>query len=531
MIKNTIYSSGQVRPIASAEDYTLKGDEVMINGTIYRKSDLIVAIQSINPLATPDTVLLGVKKRDGVRNLPAVTVKFIEWSVDGITQTALGECLTNINAAIALETLSQEVLDFIARVEADGGTVLSPECIESPTTADFYYQAGAGGDGVAYSIKSGAIDDFLVIRASEKRVIGENGNLVIVPANFPAYDYPVIGGCPILLLEGQATNYIKFSEDFSDVNWAKNNILISPSTELDPQGNQNAFEITENGVLSSVLANATTAALAGEYNGSVWVKGFNGSLRLSDFASDSNSVTQVFTDTGEWQEIDVINPAITTLGSRLRLVIDSGQTGLIWGAQVKPEKSSYIYTNGATATRLKDVVYRAGDVNSFNSVEGVLHIEAAKFQDNETDIFGFISLSDGTRNNEILIFSNTPEKVHIFVKVGGVTQVSGVTLSLGESTDFRIMDLRWKQDNYSLWIGGDEKITDLIADTFPVGTLNNCNYSYGDGSNNAKANVLTSKVFKEYLSNDEMKYLGENGTLPEWSTYEEMALAFNYTIQ
>ena len=45
MIKNRLFSSGQVVPLATGQTYTLKDAEVMINGVVYRKSDIETTLQ------------------------------------------------------------------------------------------------------------------------------------------------------------------------------------------------------------------------------------------------------------------------------------------------------------------------------------------------------------------------------------------------------------------------------------------------------------------------------------------------------
>ena len=47
---------------------------------------------------------------------------------------------------------------------------------------------------------------------------------------------------------------------------------------------------------------------------------------------------------------------------------------LVWGVQLEqlPYATSYIPTEGTTATRLAELVTDGGDVNSINSEEGVL---------------------------------------------------------------------------------------------------------------------------------------------------------------
>ena len=150
MIKNKLYSSGEEITLSIGHTYILKDDEVLINDAIYKKIDVEIAMNGNSSSAEQINVLLGVNKRDGILNIPAVEVNYLEWLVDNTIQTSLGECIENIAVALAIQTLSQEVLDFIERVENDGGTIVSPECIQDPITADFHFDPSGYKAGVAY---------------------------------------------------------------------------------------------------------------------------------------------------------------------------------------------------------------------------------------------------------------------------------------------------------------------------------------------------------------------------------------------
>ncbi len=100
MIKNTLFSTGQVVTLATGQTYTLKSDEVMLNEQIYKKLDLEIAINQNSSGATPSGVGVGIYKRDGVKNLPAGFSEFGEWEIDTVTQTTLALCVENIQSAL-----------------------------------------------------------------------------------------------------------------------------------------------------------------------------------------------------------------------------------------------------------------------------------------------------------------------------------------------------------------------------------------------------------------------------------------------
>jgi len=99
-MKNTLYSSAQVIIIASGETYTLKEDEVYLNDQIYKKADLEIAMHGNDELAVDTDVMVGIDKRDGVKNFPADYTQYSNWTIDSVVQTTLSLCIENINTAI-----------------------------------------------------------------------------------------------------------------------------------------------------------------------------------------------------------------------------------------------------------------------------------------------------------------------------------------------------------------------------------------------------------------------------------------------
>lgn len=199
MVKNTLYNSGQVIDIAIGETYTLKSDEVMVNSVIYKKQDLIASVVNNSILSSVTTVLLGVRKRDGVKNLPVVSVKFNEWAIDDVTQTSVGDCFENIVAALfTTETggvsFTQQVNQYndlvagitvgdLAYVENSQGTAWLPFALGGT-----YYPAGVyRWDGVVWVSDRNAIANELSKLDDRLNDIG-NINAATLSLNFDLFE-------------------------------------------------------------------------------------------------------------------------------------------------------------------------------------------------------------------------------------------------------------------------------------------------------------------------------------------------------
>ncbi len=97
---NTLSSTGQAVTLATANTYTIKSDEVMINEQLYKKGDLEIMMNNNGGSEDQEDVRVGIQKRDGNRNLPADMVHYGKWTIDTVVQTALGTLVENINTAI-----------------------------------------------------------------------------------------------------------------------------------------------------------------------------------------------------------------------------------------------------------------------------------------------------------------------------------------------------------------------------------------------------------------------------------------------
>ena len=74
--------------------------------------------------------------------------------------------------------------------------------------------------------------------------VDENGFITDVEANVPRIDYTG-GGCPSLLLEPLSTNNIRYSEDFTQSYWNKNQVVITSTNNISPDGTNNGTLLTD----------------------------------------------------------------------------------------------------------------------------------------------------------------------------------------------------------------------------------------------------------------------------------------------
>ena len=174
--------------------------------------------------------------------------------------------------------------------------------------------------------------------------------------------------------------------------------------------------------------------------------------------------------------------------------------------------TSYIPTTGATVTRLKDVVKDAGDVNSFNSEEGVLYAEVAALNSTDEDSHRYMFLSDGTINNYIYIQFKKTGEIGSALVIGGASIYTDAYVT--QIIDFNKIAVTWEQDKFSTWVNGVEVRVKTSGNTFTINTLNKVSFLQDfTGSNIFFGKTKALKVSKS--TNWDMAHLTTTGEFIE----------------
>ena len=340
--------------------------------------------------------------------------------------------------------------------------------------------------------------------------------------NLARVDYD--GTASSLLVEPQRTNEVTYSSDFS--NWsALGTITVTTNDTTSPSGGLTADKVL--GLDSASAINQIVNGTSGiEYTNSCYIKNLdatsssllirNGITAVSSLLNWSGSVlssitnntgTTTFTDEGNgwYRLISTYTSLEATQRPRIYPAIGTANTSVyLWGAQLEEGSyaTSYIPTDGSTVTRVQDQYEKTGISNLINSEEGVLFAEMAALANDGT--FRIISLTDGGTTNRVSLIYNTSNN-NIRVMVVSTSTVFDTSNSVTSTLDFHKIAIKWKLNDFAVWIDGVEVATDTSGNA-PVG-LDRIVFDVGNGTLDFFGKVKQLQVFKTALTDSELATL------------------------
>ena len=333
-------------------------------------------------------------------------------------------------------------------------------------------------------------------------------------------------GCPHHILEPQsATNLLEYSEDFSQSVWGKisiNTEIIS-NNSISPNGSLNSDKLNASATYGGLLGfqDGFSVQSGSDYSVSFFAKKgnlkylqlFHGGSQVVGNArtnfdlengivavSDSGHDASIENYGNGWFRCIVSLGALsTTLQLYFNAVKDANAIRssssnfnendnlFIWGVQLEEGDyaTSYIPTNGSAVTRLAETANGAGNADTFNDSEGVLmaEISALVSSDGSRDI----EISDGN-TNRIIIQYNSIGTIQVYVLVNGVATYTSEYTTL--ITQFNKIALKYKENDFALWVDGFEADSSNSGSVFSSNTLTQLDFLKGvDSSLNFYGNT------------------------------------------
>jgi len=462
------------------------------------------------------------------------------WSVvdsgdasSNVTQNPTGQCQIISDGTLTYIQQNSLVIGVDYRLQYDITNYVSGLLLLD-LTVDIPLETSIGSYSVDFTATSGG---FVIKRQGACNVtIDKISVKEVTRDNVPRIDYSG-GGCPHILAEPQRTNLITYSEDFSQSAWVKSGVTLTSNYSTSPDGTLNATRVTgsaSSSMLQSFVyfsneSQTVTVSFYAKGTGKFRIKNTQGNVVDNyssnyDVTSDWERYSYTITNTSSSSGVQIVGITGNSTGAAYDLSI--------WGMQLEigSYPTSIIPTSGSTVTRNQDQFSRDGISSLINSEEGVLFWEGVGFINGGSEIM--LSLSDGTSTNVIQsILHSTASRIIFRIILGGVNTVNLSSFDISQTENLKIA-LKWKENDFALWINGVEKASLTSGSTFSTNTINQLNFADSNGASNAfYGKVKQLQVYKTALSDEQLIQLtGTSGT-DFYESYAEMASALTYTIQ
>ena len=311
-------------------------------------------------------------------------------------------------------------------------------------------------------------------RGSTATRINKEGLIETVGSGEPRIDYKD-DSKGALLLEPSRTNLVTYSEDFSQ--WTNQSSgtgsapIITLNNIISPDGTQNADKIVFNkgtGVSTSDLSIISSNSFTSQTN------------TVSFYIKADSPQKIVVRNSTNWQLIDVTTEwqriSKTDNGGGVQIGLRDGYgisgvpdtaTIYLWGAQAEASSyaTSYIPTQGTAQTRLADKCTGSGNSEVFNDSEGVLMAEISALADDGTA--RAITIRKDGGDFVKLLYSPSSNRID-FVTFSSTLLSCNITKVLSDTTDNNKIAIKYKQNDFALWVNGIKVGQDLIGNA-PLG--------------------------------------------------------------
>jgi hypothetical protein len=387
--------------------------------------------------------------------------------------------------------------------------------------------------GKLYSvIPNTTLGDMDVVRATTATRVNSLGLIESVAVNVPRVDY-TNGSCPSLLVEGQRTNLLTYSNDFSNLIWAKvaSSTVTTDSGVQNPSGVSPTFRFNASSLaFGGILRQILTLTVGQTYTFSYFAKKGNHryvGIRFNNARNGERFPTYDFdTDTlnkqgatcdlsrtilaNGWVRLSITFTAtITTSNCDIALTTSNGDTSTalsgtefmyVFGAQTELSSfaTSYIPTVASTVTRNADVISKTGISSLIGQTEGTLFVDIVYIDVTTTNS---ISINNGTSLDRVVVFSGSG-LLFAQVRVGNVNQFS-VNTPVLVGTRYKAA-IAYKGSDFAFYVNGNQI---AVGSTGTVPTCSVFSYDAGSGGSPFLGKNNSSQLYKTRLTNTELAQL------------------------
>ena len=322
------------------------------------------------------------------------------------------------------------------------------------------------------------------------------------------------------MLEPQRTNTIPYSEYQSGGGFTLGSNITWNGFVESPEGVNNASRFTSNVQGFSYVAPQGVVIPSGDFTFSMWVRGVSGTFlnRPLNIAGLSGTSLVYMNETpvaGEdWKLVygtgnntgSAVTKTITLpfYDQPVNSVLD------IYGFQLEAGSyaTSYIPTYGSSVSRVGETCTDAGTAATFNSTEGVLYLEIEALSDDSTNRWISISQDSDINANQLNFrYAAASNLIQVVSRANGLGQDVVLQHTLSDETSFNKIAVKYKLNDWALWVNGVEVDTETSSTAFTANSLDVLDFHRGNQSNFFYGKTKQILVFTTALSDAELATL------------------------
>ena len=385
-------------------------------------------------------------------------------------------------------------------------------------------------------------------RASTGTYVDSSGTLQTAATDTPRFDHDPVTLAPLgFLIEEARTNVLRYSEQYDDAAWTKNNSTVTPDVVTSPDGNVSADQLSCVATGSSYIVETISSLSNTQYTYTVYCKGVGmgasrgialrvrnaaatsdircnfrldtnvagvPSILGTDFTTGASSLTQMAN--GWYRAVITFTPTVTLTNPRAEVWYGvygtsspTDGTVYIWGSQLEAGAfpTSYIPTTSAAVTRAVDVATVNILSPWYNTTESTLYTQfTSPVPTTVSASAAVVGFDDGTSSNRYANFytSNTGTVASNQV-IAGVTSftINGAT---GRTlTNTQKVATASAAGSYAISANGNTAVSDSFASPPPSVTT----MRIGLRPSGTQANLHLQRVlyYPRRLTNTEIQAL------------------------
>ncbi len=385
-------------------------------------------------------------------------------------------------------------------------------------------------------------DLFAFTRASTGSRFNSSGVLVSETTDVARFDYDpgASNAARGLLIEGQRTNLLTYSQDLSNAAWSKTNASVALN-QTDLFGTSNAAtRMTDNGDAGSGAVNVTQGVTISGTNAVFWAVLRAGTItnaRLSTTGFTTNVTGNFNLSDGSIRSGSDSSAKIVSLGSsrylccitipvgadptgsvRISMLNSSGTDTInprdgsntldVLAVQIESGNfaTAYIKTEGSQVTRSADVALISGTdfSNWFEAAEGTFYVEFTMLN-GARDGRRILEVSDGTNNERLTVAENASAQLVVTVRDGGSDQASMTAHTITNYAAVHKLAFAFKANDCAVSVNGATSVTDTSA-TIPTVDRMHIGSDYA-GANQGQCHIRAIQFYPTRKSNAELEAL------------------------